>query len=793
MTIKRFLITFIIFSLLSVSNPFGLSVKADNPVTEADVINSVEAAHTELWSRFFDENYILYDYVGLDGEVYLPTAEECDLEKPNALAWWTPIENGPFFTGLYIDALINKWKLDNDLETSQKIKNIANGLVTLSQVSNEVTGFIPRGLGEDNSFYALSSDDQIHPWFYALWRYVKSGIPTLEESQYVVAAMTTVADAMQAVNWLGLPGKENWTFRGNFEHFSARTVSRYLFMLRAMYDVTNDQVWLTRYNSKLNSVPNNTTKTRLEIIKTESLYESINKWTKIGAQASLRALFEMEEDPVIRYAYYTQMMDMAEKCAADVSNYANFNNSNNSVMTLDWRPLNNYWEPHSTSAEAEAIAYVQVSHWNTMSPRRQHEANYLREPLMAAWGVVLSGNETLINQSKQTIYNALAHYEWEKLYYSTFFTAECVYYQIKYDEENPLQEPTEPPDEQEEPETPSPSFNNLIFFDDFESYQESDTIPFIGTSPDYNKWYKRNEANEWGYVNLDGNMVLKAKDEGTQRGVKHLMAGDPALTDYRIQTKVLLDSWEDGTAPAVGLSVRLDGAFATIEPNRRNSYVMYVKSDNYAYIAYIYNGAFTKIQRSKLIPEASRIQVESFNDIGYEIRGNDAIIYINGWSQVFPNYFADAVDPRTSGRFALYANNQAAYFDDVCVYNTERVITFTGEKTYSGTGNTFEDFSVYKTISDLEGKNKLYAHTYINAVQEETLTATMIMARYKGDGTLEDISIGNSVTIAPEDVRKPISMSMSLPPEGVAGQKIKVFLWDGVSNIIPLSNAGVLK
>ena len=51
----------------------------------------------------------ILDYADKNGVAIIPTNEECQQAKPNPLGWWTPIENGAFFTGLYTYALIEKY------------------------------------------------------------------------------------------------------------------------------------------------------------------------------------------------------------------------------------------------------------------------------------------------------------------------------------------------------------------------------------------------------------------------------------------------------------------------------------------------------------------------------------------------------------------------------------------------------------------------------------------------------------------------------------------------------------
>ena len=60
-------------------------------------------AHQETWKRFVDEHGVVRDYVG-----ELPTPEDCRLGRPNAIGWGSPIENGPMFTGMYLDAMVTK-------------------------------------------------------------------------------------------------------------------------------------------------------------------------------------------------------------------------------------------------------------------------------------------------------------------------------------------------------------------------------------------------------------------------------------------------------------------------------------------------------------------------------------------------------------------------------------------------------------------------------------------------------------------------------------------------------------
>ena len=73
-----------------------------------EAATAVALAHAELWRRFVDEHGIVLDETALDGSYHRPTPEECRLGKPNAVGWLTPIADGAMFTGLYLDAMVNR-------------------------------------------------------------------------------------------------------------------------------------------------------------------------------------------------------------------------------------------------------------------------------------------------------------------------------------------------------------------------------------------------------------------------------------------------------------------------------------------------------------------------------------------------------------------------------------------------------------------------------------------------------------------------------------------------------------
>ncbi len=418
---------------------FGWPALAESkdPVEQA-----IEKAHAEIWSRFIDKKYFtFYDYAGLDGTVILPTQDECTADRPNALAWWTPIENGSFFGGLYLDGLCNRWLLRRDTQTATEAGRIAQGLLRLASVG-QTTGFIARGVAADgHSHYAAGSDDQTFPWFYGLWRYLKSGIPAAAEKAQIIRKIEEVARVLERSGWRMPCDRKELGFRGSMGEFNYIQATRLLFVLRAVYDVTQDSHWLGLYREKLAEKSNEAGVTRLEICATGARYESPGPryrpghpdnaefWTSASCQAALRALSELEDDGVVQNQFRHGLEVNAVKALEHVERFEKFDNDNGQHFEADWRFLNDLWQPQTRIDNSVSVALVQVREWNKRSPKRRSENESMREPLFAAWIVTLSGNEELIQHNRNVIRAALKHYEWSKLNTSLFFIAENVYYE----------------------------------------------------------------------------------------------------------------------------------------------------------------------------------------------------------------------------------------------------------------------------------------------------------------------------------------------------------------------------
>jgi hypothetical protein len=221
---------------------FALAATCLPQAKAADASSAAQQAHSELWRRFIDPYGIMIDFADMNGKVSLPTPEECREGKPNALGWWSPIENGAMFNGLYMDAAVNRWKRTQSAEDAAKARKLMEGLLLLNSIS-EVKGFVGRGVSTDGrSHYPMGSNDQTMPWFLGLWRYWESGLATDAEKAKIAKHLTDTAEEIVRLGWK-MPAEAPFGTRGTFNGFHFEETARMLFTMKMLHRVTSDAKW----------------------------------------------------------------------------------------------------------------------------------------------------------------------------------------------------------------------------------------------------------------------------------------------------------------------------------------------------------------------------------------------------------------------------------------------------------------------------------------------------------------------------------------------------------------------
>lgn len=391
---------------------------------------AVEQAHAALWSKFVDPHGVIRDFVG-----ETPTPEDCVLGRPNAIGWWSPIENGPMFTGLYLPAACERAHRSGDPVDKANVRRLAQGLLKCAAVS-DVPGFIARGMGTDGKcHYPLGSDDQTHPWIYGLHAYAMSGLPTPGERQQVVDKMKEVAAVLETTGWnCPCDGAFRGQFRGGFQGPLFRDAARYLFMLRAMYDVTHDNAWLERYRQAAQERPEKSDKTRADICATgygldrEAItgITDYQQWIYVGSQGSLAQLAALERDAALGARYRAGLLRNVTQSLAALESYRDFDNHDTKVFgNANWRAVYSTWFPQPTQAEAKRLS--ETGDKTKRGERKNYESRYMRNPLAAAAIIALAGDDA----NRDAVDRAIRHYDYSKLHMAQFFFAECAYYTLQ--------------------------------------------------------------------------------------------------------------------------------------------------------------------------------------------------------------------------------------------------------------------------------------------------------------------------------------------------------------------------
>jgi endo-1,4-beta-xylanase len=394
-----------------------------------DAATAVAQAHAETWKRFVDEHGLVRDFVG-----ETPTPEDCRLGRPNAIGWWSPIENGPMFTGLYLGAVVERARRSGAPADREEARRLAQGLLKSAAVS-DVPGFIARGLGSDGKcHYPLSSDDQVQPWFLGVQAYLRSDIPSAAERATLVAKVREVAEALQANRWrVPCDGAFKGDFRGGFQGEHFRDAARYLHMLKATHEITGEAVWLERYRKALDEKPAKSAETRREICalgcpRDLPFIPTLDKgqfWIYVGTQAGLARLAAEEDEPTTTAAYRQGLAVNARFAQVAVGTCVQFDNADQKAFgSADWRKVYTEWFPQPTQKEAERLAAI--VDYKKRGPRKGYESSLMRHPLAAAAVIALAGEPT----DRPAVLKAIGHYDYSRLNMAEFFFGEVAYYAL---------------------------------------------------------------------------------------------------------------------------------------------------------------------------------------------------------------------------------------------------------------------------------------------------------------------------------------------------------------------------
>lgn len=392
--------------LLAVSAVAGLGAE-EMPNAAEKILGEV---NMRLEREFISAEGLVLDYVG-----DIPAAEDIAELRPNAMGWWTPIENGSMFTGEWLPALMSEGPGRKAL-----VERCVRGLVKMSEVS-EVPGFIARGTGKDGkSHYPCGSNDQTDPWFFGLLEYCRwqHADPALKAR--VAERVVQVAKALEANGW-GVPcdGAFKGEDRGNLlaEAMPFWGKTRLLYTLKSLHLLTADPHWGELYDGiKADGIGEIEAGGEIDAKNFKHCFDC-GIWIYVSSVQMLARLVEMEDDALDKERLRNGLLHYAARVAPLMERRAEYDNEKvRPFKYANWRDGYN-WRPQKTQGEAESVAYSPRR--DVLGDRKAHERDFMAVPLAAAAVCALADREKYHDEVMAT----LRHYDYATPNISEFFHA----------------------------------------------------------------------------------------------------------------------------------------------------------------------------------------------------------------------------------------------------------------------------------------------------------------------------------------------------------------------------------
>ncbi len=388
--------------------------------------------------RRFLKDGIMIEYTDESGAVIRPTIDQCKRAMPNAFGWWTPIENGAFFSGLYLSGLLNGIGQNPPDEDKRTVLQIMDGLFRLQDVAG-AEGFIARGVGEDGvSHYPYGSIDQTAPWVYGLWKLWKAKWLNEATREQIRVRVLRVLRALKRNDWF-LPSEREERATGCFRDFNMREAARLLWFCRIGEQMDPSGDWHSEY-LRLAYEQNEQGMTRVQACTLGSVAERAGNdglcwqfWIYLCAQLCLQELCEAETDGQTKQAYRKGLDVSAQDALLFAPRlYAAYltHPDKDKTFDLDWRKLEDlFYDEDKAFADVMGFALTQCGYWQgILSPRRKAEQETLLQAVFACWCAMATTNDEIARYAYRTLDRIVAETDFSALYLTTGAWAACAYY-----------------------------------------------------------------------------------------------------------------------------------------------------------------------------------------------------------------------------------------------------------------------------------------------------------------------------------------------------------------------------
>lgn len=361
----------------------------------------------------------------LDNDSPIPTKQDCDERFPNYMGWWTPIENGAFFTGLYLYGLVADEKAAAG--RSALIHSLCDALFRLAGAAKE-EGFIPRGLADDGeSHYPYGSDDQFCPFVLGLYRLWRSGLADDAEKEKIAALAPRLIAVTKQNGWryaTDVPGVTRCACTGGVW----REVIPRLFLARAAYEMTKDETWEADYRAALAEKPAGSPFSRLETASFGfAPYMVANPahahpWIYQTYHLMQYELMLTEDDPAAREAYRRGLIHNG---VTALGFNRRFEGAVYGGAFGDWHGLRKTFDKAENDRDPNGFASRQGRDFDRLTPARRPEHMELSMSLFSAWICLICPDGSVRAEARRALDDCYERTPWEDLRMCYAFTAVC--------------------------------------------------------------------------------------------------------------------------------------------------------------------------------------------------------------------------------------------------------------------------------------------------------------------------------------------------------------------------------
>jgi len=391
--------------------------------------NILSEVHKVLEEKFFhpEFNFFIDVPIPFESEEF-PTQEEIKKGIPAPTGWISGIEDGAINGGINLEGQVLGYEITKDKKYLEMGRKVLNGLLKLSTCGHP--GFISRSVWSDGKIhYPFSSIDQYTMAVYGLWRAFFSEIPTQEQKKKIKEVLGNVAEKFyrEKGDILSDDGRYEKEFTGGGPRDTFPGVERTLEMFKAAYSVTKEEKFNKYYKEWIEDKNFPSVSELMRKYEISSLTWSYNLFQ---TQIALRLLWETEKNSKMKEAYQKTMKRIA---IYDIEILKRYDYHSKRALSfpddLGWRKFFEYFGGWKTHKELVGLVY----YWWFCHPGRVHECFTIKDPLEAAYVILLSEDREIIESQKERIKKLLETFPYKfcKLCHSLAYYEGAFFWAIK--------------------------------------------------------------------------------------------------------------------------------------------------------------------------------------------------------------------------------------------------------------------------------------------------------------------------------------------------------------------------